>query len=132
MRSVRFGAAVLRLVAKLPTDQTAAHIARQLTRAATATGANYAEARGAESRQDFVHKLRIADKETRESEYWLGLIGARWEEFEVEARSLAAEADELVAILTASIRTAIFWLWDSVRRWWTLAKRTIVSQSLCG
>ena len=106
-RTLRFGAAVLRLVAKLPTDQPGTHITRQLTRAATAVGANYAEARGAESRQDFVHKLRIADKEARESWYWLALVATRWDEYEDEAGTLASEADELVAILTASARTAV-------------------------
>ena len=74
-RLLQLAAAVLRLVAKLPTDQPSRDIARQLSRAATGTGANYAEARGAESRQDFVHKLRIADQEAREPQYWLTL---RW------------------------------------------------------
>ena len=98
---------MLRLVAKLPTDQPSKDIARQLSRAATGRGANYAEARGAESRQDFVHKLRIADKEARESQYWLTLIAARWDEHAIEAGKLSVEADELVAILTASVRTAV-------------------------
>ena len=106
-RLLQFAAAVLRLVGKLPTDQPSKDIARQLSRAATAAGANYAEARGAESRPDFVHKLRIADKEARESQYWLTLVAARWDEHASEAGELAVEADELVAILTASVRTAV-------------------------
>ncbi len=105
-RLLQFAAAVLRLVSRLPTDQASKDITRQLSRAATSAGANYAEARGAESRQDFVHKLRIADKEARESQYWLTLVAARWEEHAAEAGELATEADELVAILTASVRTA--------------------------
>jgi len=106
-RVLQFAAAVLRLVGKLPTDQPSRDIARQLSRAATAVGVNYAEARGAESRQDFIHKLRIADKEARESPYWLTLIATRWDECAAEAEKLSAEADELVAILTASVRTAV-------------------------
>ena len=106
-RLLHFAAKVLRLVTKLPTDQPSKDIARQLSRAATAAGANYAEARGAESRQDFVHKLRIADKEARESLYWLTLVVARWDEYASEAGELSVEADELVAILTASVRTAV-------------------------
>ncbi len=97
---------MLRLVAKLPTDQPSKDIARQLSRAATAGGANYAEARGAESRQDFIHKLRIADKEAREARYGLTLVVARWDDYAGEAGELSVEADELVAILTASVRTA--------------------------
>ena len=52
-RLLQFAAAVLQLVAKLPTDPPSKNIAR--SRAVTAAGANYAEARGAESRKDFVH-----------------------------------------------------------------------------
>ena len=106
-RLLQFAAAVLQLVAKLPTDPPSKNIARQLSRAVTAAGANYAEARGAESRKDFVHKLRIADKEARESHYWLTLIAALWDEHAVEAGKRSVEADELVAILTASVRTAV-------------------------
>jgi four helix bundle protein len=57
------------------------HIARQLLRAATGGGANYTEARGAESRADFIHKLGIANQDVREALYWLQLTQ------EAEARS---------------------------------------------
>ena len=49
-------------------------LASQLVRAGTAGGAHYEEARGAESRADFVHKIRLAAKEVRESRYWLNVI----------------------------------------------------------
>ena len=68
-----FAAGVVRLCRRLPEDATAKHIARQLVRAATGGGANYEEARGAESRADFIHKVGIANKELRESLYWLRL-----------------------------------------------------------
>ena len=48
-------------------------IARQLLRSATSIGANVREAQNAESRADFIHKMKIAAKETEESEYWLEL-----------------------------------------------------------
>ena len=48
-------------------------IARQLLKASTSIGANSREALGAESRADFIHKLKIAYKEARETEYWLAL-----------------------------------------------------------
>jgi four helix bundle protein len=47
-------------------DAAAKHVARQLWRAVTSGGANYEEARGAESRADFVHKVRLATKERQE------------------------------------------------------------------
>jgi four helix bundle protein len=106
-RLLRFGAAASRIVAELPKDHAGTHVAKQLTRSATAAGASYAEARGAESRRDFIHKLRVADKEARESEYWLRFIAERWGEYAEPAAAVAVEAGELVAILTASVRTAL-------------------------
>jgi four helix bundle protein len=90
----------------MPEDVAGKHVSRQLVRAATSGGANYEEARGAESRADFVHKLGIANKELREALYWLRLTqeAALVEDGELEA--LVREASELVAILTASIRTS--------------------------
>lgn len=76
-------------------------------RAATGGGSNYEEARGAESRADFIHKVGVANKEMREALYWLRLVQDA--EVVVGGEQLAAlvrEADELVAILTASIKTA--------------------------
>jgi four helix bundle protein len=72
-RLLVFGAGVVRLCRRLPDDASAKHIARQLVRAATGGGANYEEARGAESRADFIHKVGIANKELREALYWLRL-----------------------------------------------------------
>jgi four helix bundle protein len=77
----------------------------QLIRAATGAGANYEEARAAESRADFIHKVGIAAKEMREAHYWLSLIGhSGW--FRDDVSKVIREAAELVAILGASARTA--------------------------
>ena len=73
-RLIEFAVRVLRLVDSLPKTLVGKHIGSQLARAATASGANYEEGRGAESRADFIHKLGIAFKEGRESRYWLKLI----------------------------------------------------------
>src|SRR5262245_37515929 len=102
-----FAAGVVQLCRRLPDDQAGKHVARQLVRAATGGGANYEEARGAESLADFIHKLGIANKEVREALYWLQLtqeaalaVGGG------QLDALMREADELVAILTSSIKTA--------------------------
>jgi len=68
---------------------------------------NYEEARGAQSRADFVHKVRVALKELRETHFWLRLV----QRAELVAQPdlvtpLVNEADELIAILTASANTA--------------------------
>ena len=106
LRLRTFARSVKRLVRDLPDDVGGKHIARQLFRSGTGGGANYEEARGAESRRDFAHKCSVAAKEMRESNYWLSLV----DEEELVARhdvaALLREADELVAILTASAKTA--------------------------
>jgi four helix bundle protein len=75
-------------------------------RAATAAAPNYAEARGAESARDFVHKLGIALKELNEAEVWLDIV-LRKEMGEQEyARCAREECSALCRILAASVRTA--------------------------
>jgi four helix bundle protein len=62
---------------KLPKTTAGNHIAGQLLRSATSATSNYAEARGAESKSDFIHKLGLVFKELNESEVWLELIMSR-------------------------------------------------------
>ena len=100
-----FGAAVIRLC-RSADDASARHVARQLVRAATGGGANYEEARGAESRADFIHKVGVANKEVREALYWLRLSQDAALFVGDDLDALIREADELVAILTSSINTA--------------------------
>src|SRR5512139_3470350 len=73
-RLLQFAADVLRMTSRSPRHFAARHLARQLVRSATGGGALYEEARCAESRADFVHKIKIAAKEMRESLYWLKLM----------------------------------------------------------
>jgi four helix bundle protein len=101
-----FAAGSIRLCRRMPDDPAAKHVARQLVRAATGGGANYEEARGAESRADFIHKVGIANKELREALYWLQLTHEAALVEDDELGALVREANELVAILTASIKTA--------------------------
>ena len=97
---------VQRLLAALQRDVASRHVAQQLWRAATSGGANYAEARGAESRADFVHKIRVATKEVREAGYWLRVVQrSNWLR-PGAIDGLVDELDQLVAILVASARTA--------------------------
>jgi four helix bundle protein len=87
-------------------DEVASIIGRQYLRAATSIGANLIEARGGESKRDFVHKCAIAQKEARESLYWLQLA-ARVQLVAAERLSpLIKETEELVSIITSIVRTA--------------------------
>lgn len=105
-RLLRFAVCVLELVRTLRRDSVGRHVGRQLTRSSTAGGANYEEARSAESRGDFAHKVSIAAKELRESLYWLNLISEANLTPNKPPNELGREASELVAILTASAKTA--------------------------
>lgn len=104
-RLERYAVGVLRLVAQISARPEGKHIATQLTRSGTAPGAHYEEARRAESRADFVHKLKLAAKEAGESLYWIRLSRAAGLA-RCDVTELLREGAELTAILMASVRTA--------------------------
>jgi four helix bundle protein len=97
---------VIRLVEALPATKVGGHVGHQLFRAATSAGANYEEARGAESRADFVRKVGVAWKEARESAYWLKLVHRAELVKPALLEGLLREAGELSAILGQSKITA--------------------------
>jgi len=103
-RMVAFGTHASVLARGVRSEVGGDHIAKQLVRSATSAAANYAEACDAESRADFVHKLRIALKELRETSVWLRMIHGLNPSAEREA--LIKESHELIAIFVASARTA--------------------------
>jgi len=77
----------------------------QLVRCSLSPGANYAEARAAESRRDFVHKLQICLKEIRESGVWLDYLSDLAEDG-ADRTAIRQECEELTAIFVASLQTA--------------------------
>jgi len=101
-----FGARVTRVAKMLPKTEEWRYISKQLLRSGLASAPNYAEARAAESRADFVHKLRIALKELNETESWLEQIVANALFSREKLSKLIAENHELRWILAASIKTA--------------------------
>jgi four helix bundle protein len=105
-RLIVFAGQIVSLSFKLRRTAVGRHIANQMVRCGTATAANYAEARGAESRSDFIHKLRIVLKELNETDVWLQLVV---ETSLIEApvvSGIVAENQELCRIFAASIKTA--------------------------
>lgn len=105
-RLVDFAARIGHVVDALPDTRLGRHIAGQLVRCGTAGAPNYAEARGAESRRDFIHKLGICQKELRESQSWLELIISAGLLPETRLHSLLDESDQLIAIMVRSIASA--------------------------
>ena len=104
-RLMELAVRVLAVVDALPRTVASRHIANQLARSGTSAGANYEEARGAESRADFAHKLGIAWKESRETLYWLKIIQRRELIKPKLLDPLIQEATELSSILAKSVST---------------------------
>jgi four helix bundle protein len=105
-RLIEFGEACCALLRGRYRDVERSHFAKQLVRSATSPAANYAEARFAQSRREFVQKMRVCLKELRESAVWLRLA-ARRSGRAAEAARLQAECAELIAIFVASVNTAL-------------------------
>lgn len=105
-RTKRFAVAVIRFCVQLPKTEEGRLIARQLMRAGTSVGANYRAAQRGRSKAEFAAKLGIVIEEADECGYWLELL----EELSVgepEARDhLKAEAEELVRIVVAAVKSA--------------------------
>jgi len=105
-RLLEYAVAIIRLVEQLPDTRVGNHVAGQLLRSGTSALPNHAEAQAAESRKDFVHKLKLCHKELRESRRWLRLIHGVPLLTPSDVTSLLDETDELIRIFHASIRTA--------------------------
>jgi four helix bundle protein len=105
-RTFEFGIRVVRAVESLPRSDAAREIGRQLLRAGTSVGANYRAAARAKSRADFVAKLGIVEEECDEAAYWMEVITALKLLKPFRLAKLHIEADELLAIIVASIKTA--------------------------
>jgi four helix bundle protein len=105
-RFVSFAANVIEISMTLPRTRHGSHISSQLLRSAAAAAANYGEARGAESKSDFIHKLRIVLKELNETAVWLELIIGSSLLARDKLVAIVTENEELCRIVAASIQTA--------------------------
>lgn len=105
-RTKVFALRVIGFVSELPKNKVTNVLAYQLLKSGTSIGANYREANPAESRNDFIHKIGLVEKEAAETQYWLELL----EESNIgdldERRWLLQESGELLAIFTSIGRTA--------------------------
>ncbi|HTW92883.1 MAG TPA: four helix bundle protein [bacterium] len=104
-RTKELGLAVIRLVEALPRSRTADVVSRQLLRSATSVGANYRAACRGRSVADVVAKLGIVLEESDETIYWLELLVESGTVPASKVADLVSEADELVAMTVASIKT---------------------------
>ena len=105
-RTKQFGLRVIKLVESLSNTSTARTIGNQLLRSGMSVGANYRAACRGRSKTDFISKTGISLEEADECLYWMELLQEAGIVPSEKLSDLAKEADELVAIFTASIKTA--------------------------
>jgi four helix bundle protein len=105
-RLIDFAVRIVKLSARLPKTPARKHVAGQILRSGTSPAPNYGEARGAESHNDFVHKLGIVLKELNETSIWLRIIERSAMLKKELLTGIVAENRELCRIFTASLKTA--------------------------
>jgi len=106
-RLIDFAVRIIDLVETVANTHAGNHIAGQLVRCGTSPAPNYGEAQSAESRNDFIHKIKIVLKELRETKIWLQIIHRkRMTKSGSQTESLITECDELISIFVKSAKTA--------------------------
>jgi len=106
-RLLEFASAVIDLSESLPATRAGNHVAGQVLRSGTSPYPSHGEAEAAESREDFIHKLKICLKELRETRRWARLIKHKaWVKNETTLLLILSESEELIRIFHASIQTA--------------------------
>ena len=106
-RLLEFACAVIDLSEKLPDTRAGNHVSAQILRSGTSPFPNHGEAEEAESREDFIHKLKVSLKELRETRRWARLISRKgWLKNDSSLVFVLRESDELIRIFFSSIQTA--------------------------
>jgi four helix bundle protein len=106
-RLIDFAVAIIRFVEKLPWSKSSAHLGGQLLRSGSSPSLNYGEAKSGESKNDFIHKMKVCLKELRESHNCLRIMHrAKIYYAEQEVLDLIQECNELISIFVKSIVTA--------------------------
>ena len=105
-RRIDFAARCIKVAESLPKTFAGQHLAGQLIRSGTSPALNYGEAQGAESRKDFIHKMKVSLKELRETLVCLKIIVQAEFLTEGKLQPLINETNELISIFVISIKTA--------------------------
>lgn len=106
-RLIQFSLLIIEIVEILPTNKVGNHIAGQLIRSGTSPAFNYGEAQVAESRNDFIHKMKICLKELKETQIALQIIRIKPLVAELDkVDKTITECKELISIFVKSIETA--------------------------
>ncbi len=105
-KSFEFALRVIKMYKHLKNFKGEYVMSKQLLRSGTSVGANICESEHSESKQDFIHKLSIGQKEINETLYWIRLLYKSDYLTDVEFKSIFSDAQELLKLLTSSIKTA--------------------------
>ncbi len=97
-RTKQFSVDIILLIKNIQTNTSNSNIISQLLKSATSIGANYREANGAVSKNDFNNKIHICRKEAQETEYWLELLEISNPEIKNKLEKIQKEAHELILI----------------------------------
>lgn len=106
-RLIDFAVSVIKISDQLPKTDAGYYLAGQLVRSGTAPALIYGEAQSAESRKDFIHKMKLSLKELRETSINLKIIQmGKLQPDKNSFQSIMIESNELISIFVKSIQTA--------------------------
>ncbi len=105
-KSYDFALRIVKLYKYIVAEKKEYVLSKQILRAGTSIGANVEEGNQAQSKNDFVHKLSVAQKEAFETDYWLRILRDSDYLTAKQAESLLKDCQELQKLLTSSIKTA--------------------------
>ena len=106
-RLIEFSVLIIEIVNETPNSKAGNHLSGQLVRSGTSVSLNYGEAQSAESKKDFIHKMKVILKELRETFVCLKIIHLS-KLYKIEGKIIKAkkENNELISIFVKSINTA--------------------------
>ena len=107
-RLIDFAVLSINIAKKLPNNYEGKHLGGQLIRSGSSAALNYGEAQSAESRKDFIHKIKIVLKELRESGVCMKIIKRAGLIIETQLLERGIkECNELISIFVRSYQTAL-------------------------
>lgn len=105
-KSYKFGLRIVKLYLHLKKKKIDSGLCSQILRSGTSVGANIEEAVGGSSRKDFINKMQVSYKETRETRYWLGLLMDSELLEKKLANSFITDCEEILKILTTILKSS--------------------------
>ncbi|OGK21456.1 four helix bundle protein [Candidatus Roizmanbacteria bacterium RIFCSPHIGHO2_01_FULL_39_8] len=102
-RVEKYGEAIIEFAQKISLSSVTKPLLEQLVRSGTSIGANYFEANGASSKKDFINKIYICKKESKETQHWLRMVAKSNSSIKSKARYLFSEALQLGMIFSSII-----------------------------